>query len=142
MDCTAGGEVTLDLRTPYAAPVRISVDVEFTQRQTGLLTALRLQSWKNQELVHLDADENFYHLRVGTQGATADIPRKMARKERWTLDLAADGTVAVQIDGKQILKSRRATPNEEYHVTLLTRAKDAVSGAHVRFDNFLIEHVK
>lgn len=141
IDCTPGGEASLNLRTPYSAPCRISVDVEFTARQKGLLTALRLQCWKNQDLVHVDADESFYYLRVGTQNQTADVTRKSARRERWTLDLAADGSVTFLIDGKQVLKSKRPTPNEEYHITLMTRAKDAVAGAHVRFDNFLIERV-
>jgi len=139
VDCTPGGEVTLDLKTPASPPCRISVDVEFTQRQKGLLTALRLQSWRNQELIHVDADENFYHLLVGTQNVTADMTRKSARRERWTLELAADGAVSLLIDGKLVLKNKRPAPNEEYHVTLLVRAKDAVAGTHVRFDNFLIE---
>jgi hypothetical protein len=142
VDCTAGGETTLELRTPYAAPFRVSVDVEFTQRQKGTLTALRLQSWKNQELVHADVDENFYHLSTGSQNVAVDVPRKMARRERWTLELAADGGVTLFVDGKPLVKSRRATPNEDYHFTLLVRAKDALAGTRVRFDNFLIERMK
>ena len=142
IDCTPGGEASLNLRSPYAAPLRISVGVEFTQRPKGILTALRLQSWKSQDLVHVDADEAFYYLRIGTQDVTVDVPRKGPRRERWTLELAADGNVLFSVDGKQMLKSRLTKPAEDYHLTLLTRAKDALPGTHVRFDNFLIERVK
>lgn len=142
IDCSADGEVNLSPRVPYTAPYRVSVDVEFTQRLKGTLVALRFQAWKSPALVHVDLDEERYYLRVGNQEVSAEAPRKNPRRERWTVEPAADGSVQLLVDGKPLLKSKRPMANEEYHVTLMTRAKDALPGAHVRFDNFLIERVR
>lgn len=142
IDCSGDGEATLSHRGRFTAPIRVSVDVEFTQRLKGTLVALRFQSWRTTELVHIDLDEERYYLRIGDQNTTMEAPRRNARRERWTVELGADGGVQLLIDGKPMLKSRRPATPEEFHITLLTRAKDALPASHVRFDNFLIERVK
>jgi ferric-dicitrate binding protein FerR (iron transport regulator) len=143
-DPAPGGDASLSTRATFSPPCRISIDVEFTQRLKNTLVGLRLQSWKQEkEFVHADLDEDRYYLTIADQTVTADAPRKAARRERWTLELAADGGLALLVDGKSILKTRRSSTNEEYHVTLMTKAaKDVLPGARVRFDNLVVERIK
>jgi hypothetical protein len=143
-DLTPGGASSLGTRAAFAAPFRISADVEFTQRMKGSLLGLRLQSWKqDKEIVHADMDEDRYYLVVGDQTVTADVPRKTPRRERWTLEVAGDGSVTFLADFKPVLKARRAPIAEEYHVTLQVKSgKDVPPGAHIRFDNLVLERIK
>jgi len=73
---------------------------------------------------------------------TFEVPRQKPRRERWTVELGADGSVQFLIDGKVVMKGKRPGANEDFHITLMTRAKDALPGTHVRFDNFVIERLK
>jgi hypothetical protein len=142
-DPTPGGTASLGTRATFAAPFRISVDVEFTQRLKGTLLALRLQYWKQgKEFIHLDLDEERYYLTVADQTVTADLSRKMPHRERWTLDVGADGSIIFLVDSKLILKGRRPL-GEEFHVNLLVKAgKDVPPGARVRFDTLMVERMK
>jgi hypothetical protein len=142
IDCSADGQLDFSLREPFKAPYRVTVDVEFAKGLKGLLVALRFQAWKTPDLVHIDVDEDRYYLRVGSQNTTVEASRRGARRERWTVELGADGSVQFLIDGKPALKSKRPGTNEDFHITLMVRAKDAPPGTHVRFDNFLIERLK
>jgi len=142
VDCSIDGQLDLSVREPFKAPYRVSVDVEFAKGLKGLLVALRFQAWKTPDLVHIDADEERYYLRIGTQNMTLEAPRRGARRERWTVELGTDGGVQFLIDGKPALKSKGPGTNEPFHITLMVRAKDAPPGTHVRFDNFLIERLK
>jgi hypothetical protein len=142
VDCTNDGELSCSVRDSFKAAYRVSVDVEFTRGLKGLLVALRFQAWKGADLVHIDLDEERYYLRIGTQNQVLEVPRQKARRERWTVDLAPDGSVQFLIDGKPVLKGKRPMANEDFHIMLMTRAKDALPGTHVRFDNFLIERLK
>ena len=142
-DLSPGGDASLTTRAAFAPPLRITVEVEFTQKLKGSLLALRLQSWKQaKEFIHVDLDDERYYLTSGDQTLTADAPRKNPHRERWTLELTADGGVAFFVDGKQLLKAPRPAAPEEYHVTLMAKAKDAPPGARVRFYNLILERIR
>jgi hypothetical protein len=144
VDARADGEVTLTTRLAFAAPARVSVDVELPSRLKGMLVALRLHSRKDgKDLIHCDLDERFYYLATGpTAAATADATRRAVRRERWSLDLHADGSLAFAVDGKELLRAKRAGGAQDLHATLLVRSKgEAPPGTHVRFDNFLVERL-
>jgi ferric-dicitrate binding protein FerR (iron transport regulator) len=143
-DLTPSGNASLGTRATFSAPFRVSVDVEFTQRLKGSLLSLRLQDWKqDKQFIHVDLDEDRYYLMMSEQTVTADVSRKNPRRERWTLEVGGDGAVAFLVDGKPVVKGRRTVPNEEFHVSLLAKsAKDVAPGAHVRFDNLVIEKLK
>ncbi len=141
VDCSADGELNCSIRDSFKTPYRVTVDVDLT-RMKGLLVALRFQAWKGPDLVHIDLDEERYYLRIGQQNTTLEAPRKGPRRERWTVELAGDGSVQFLIDGKPALKSKRPGTPENFHITLMVRAKDALPATHVRFDNFLIERIK
>jgi hypothetical protein len=144
-DLSPGGMASLNTRASYAPPFRVSVDVEFTQRLKGTLIGFRFQSWKQgKDLIHLDLDEDRYYLTLADQTVTADVPRRTPRRERWTLDVAADGNVSFLVDWKPVLRARRGSAGEEFHIILMTKAtaKDVPPGAHVRFDNLVVEKLK
>jgi hypothetical protein len=143
-DLSPGGTASIGTRAAFSAPFRISVDVEFTQRLKGSLLGLRLQSWKQEkEFVHIDLDEERYYLTTADQTMTADAPRKTPRRERWTLEVGNDGAVGFFVDFKPLLKGRRATSNEEFHLNLVSKAgKDVTAGTHGRFDNLVVERTK
>jgi hypothetical protein len=140
----ADADASLMTEASFPAPWRISVDVEFTQRLKGTLIGLRVGSWKEgTDLIHGDLDEDRYYLRVGGQDATVESGRKAPRRERWSLEVHADGSVEFSVDGKVILKSKRTGTAADLHVSLLVKArKDVPAGARVRFDNLLIERIK
>jgi len=144
-DLTDGGAAGITTRATFAAPFRVSVDVESTQRLKGALVSLRLQSWKqDKDFIHLDVDEDRYYLMMPDQNLTADLPRRGPRHERWTLEVAGDGTVTFMVDFKTVLKAKRASADPEFHVTLQTKsvAKDVPAGSRARFDNLVLERIK
>lgn len=146
-DLSLGGTASLTTRATYSSALRISVDFEFTQRLRDTLAGLRLQSWKQgKEFIHLDIDEDRYYLTTGEQTVTADVAHKNPRRERWTLEIGSDGWVKFLADQRTVLKARRATTNaahEDYHVILMTKSgKETPAGAHVRFDNLVLERMK
>jgi hypothetical protein len=128
-------------KASYAAPFRLSATIEFNQRLRGTLVYLRLQSWTgNGEIIHADLDEDRYYLTVGDRVLTADNTRKTPRRERWTLDVEADGAVVWKVDGRETLRGRRAAGAGDYHVILgVKAARDVPAGAHVRFDDLILE---
>jgi ferric-dicitrate binding protein FerR (iron transport regulator) len=143
-DLSPAGNASLGTRAAFSPPFRISVDVEFTQRLKGSLLALRLQDWKqDRQFIHVDLDEDRYYLMMGDQSATADVPRKNPRKERWILEVAGDGAVTFLVDAKPIVKGRHAGASDAFHISLVVKSsKDVPPGTHVRFDHLVIERLK
>lgn len=138
-----GVEGGMYTRPAFDEPFRVSVDVEFTQRLKGTLLAVRLHAWKGGDPVHVDLDESRYYLTAGGQTVTVDAGRKGPRRERWAIDVRPDGGVSFLVDGKEMLKARRANALQAYHVLLMARGQaGAPAGARVRFDNLLVERVQ
>lgn len=144
IDASSPGEAWFNLRSTVTPALRITMDVEFTQRPRNTLVALRLQSWKVQkDNIHIDVDDDFYYLRIADVNVVAPVTRKAPRQERWTVEIAADGNVNFLIDGKFLLKGKRTAVDSVYHLHLLTRAyPNSPAGAKVRFDNLILERMK
>jgi len=144
VDLRAAGDASLSTRGVFGAPLRVSVDVEVPSRLRGSLVALRLHSRKDgKDLVHCDLDEQRYYLMTGPdQSVTADATRRGLRRERWSVELHADGSIVFSVDGKDLLRSKRAGTSQDLFVTLLVKSRgDAPAGTHVRFDNVLLERI-
>jgi hypothetical protein len=138
------GSASLMTERGFDAPFRVTVDVEFTHRLRGTLLGLRLGSWKEGGgIVHCDLDESFYHLTVGARTFTAPATRPGPRRERWSVELRADGTAVFSVDGRELLKGGDGAPAREYHVTLLAKVGAEVpAGARAGFDTLLVERLK
>jgi ferric-dicitrate binding protein FerR (iron transport regulator) len=138
------GDASLMTELSFAAPIRITAEIEFTNRLRGVLAALRLGSWKEgKDLVHVDLDEERYYLTVGGKVVTADTGRKNPRRERWSLELRGDGTVVFSVDGRDLLKGKRELSNDDLHLTLLAKSRrETPAGSKLRFENLVLERIK
>jgi hypothetical protein len=138
------GDASLTTAAAFALPVRVTAEVELTSRLHGALAALRLQSWTEaKELVHVDLDEDRYYLTIGEKVWTADATRKNPRRERWSVELHGDGSVAFLVEGRELLRGKRDPGLHEYHVTLLGKARrETPAGAKLRFDSLVIERIR
>jgi ferric-dicitrate binding protein FerR (iron transport regulator) len=138
------GDASFVTEPAFAAPIRITADIEFTNRLRGVLAALRLGSWKEgKDLVHVDLDEERYYLTVGGKVVTADAGRKNPRRERWSLELRGDGTVVFSVDGRELLRGKRELSNDDLHLTLLAKSRrETPAGSKLRFENLVVERIR
>lgn len=136
----------LRTKPSFAAPFRVSVDVEISHKDQAINTLLVLipmapgpRTGKSEVAVRLRAAE--YSVIVETKHvAQAEHAGAAPVRERWTVEFGLK-EVALSVNGKPVLRHAHGlTLAPEYFVELQGAAKlEAPPGARVRFDNFKIE---
>jgi hypothetical protein len=136
----------LRTRQAFAAPFRVTVDVQVSHKGDTLNTLLVLtpkqagpRTGKNEIALRLRGGE--YSMIVETQHvAQVDAPSGALQRETWTIDFGLK-EVVLFIDGKRVLGHDHGLAlAPSYFVELQGTAKrDAPKDALVRFDNLKIE---
>lgn len=136
----------LRTRQSFAAPFKVSADVEISHKEPTVNTLLVLtpkapgpRTGKNEIAIRLRDGEysvivETQHLKSAAAAGTAPV------RERWTVEFGLKD-VSLSVNGRQVFSQAHGlTIAQEYFVELQGTAKpDAPAGARVRFDNVKIE---